>query len=75
MANRHPTASRDTSLVRNIYSHGLYSHGQQVYHCFSAYKSGVYVKTSPTLAGAHAVAAIGWGHDSSDYWYAPSVNI
>lgn len=40
-----------------------------VYDDFPNYKSGVYVKTSDTLLGAHAIKIIGWGVENGvDYW-------
>lgn len=36
-----------------------------------SYQSGVYVRTSDSFQGMHAVKLVGWGHDQKsnlDYW-------
>ena len=40
-----------------------------VYRDFMTYKSGVYVYTSGTLLGGHAIKMIGWGIENGvKYW-------
>jgi len=55
-----------------IYSYGPVEGTMNVYSDFTAYSSGVYVKTSGSkFLGGHAIKIIGWGHDDKsnlDYW-------
>jgi cathepsin B len=59
------------SAMENMYEKGSMQAGFTVYQDFFSYKSGVYVHTSTSVAGGHAVKNQGWGVDSKTqkkYW-------
>jgi len=56
-------------IQTEIYTNGPIEVAFDVYQDFFSYTSGVYVHTSGSLAGGHAVKMIGWGTlGSQPYW-------
>ncbi|XP_054155194.1 cathepsin B-like [Oppia nitens] len=57
------------ALQADIMKNGPVVAAFTVYNDFLQYKSGVYHRTSGTVAGGHAVKIIGWGVENGvDYW-------
>ena len=63
----------ETYLQAEIMANGPVTVAFTVYSDFENYAGGVYVHTTGTMAGGHAVKMLGWGTDTSsgspvDYW-------
>jgi len=57
------------NIQADILAHGPVSAAFTVYEDFPTYKSGVYVYTTGSQLGGHAVKIIGWGvEDNVPYW-------
>jgi len=66
-----PKIVRDRETIKTTLKQGPVEAAMMVYDDFPSYKDGVYVKTSSTLLGGHAVRMIGYGYDaktSLNYW-------
>ena len=64
-------SKRAEIIQREIFEFGSVEAAFSVYSDFLTYKSGVYVHTTGSYQGGHAVKIIGWGVDSEsglDYW-------
>lgn len=58
-----------TSIKVEILKNGPVETGFSVYEDFMYYTSGIYVHTSGSYLGGHAVKIIGWGTENGvDYW-------
>jgi cathepsin B len=60
-----------SSIQKEILQNGPLEGAFTVYQDFMAYKSGVYVHTSGSMLGGHAIKIIGWGNDAAtnqNYW-------
>lgn len=68
--NAYAIDSKVANIQTEIMTNGPVEVAFEVYSDFANYKSGVYIHTSGSLLGGHAVKNIGWGVDSSgvDYW-------
>ncbi len=66
--------SRPTTVAamqQAIYDTGAIQVGMDIYSDFYSYKSGVYSRTSNSLAGGHSVYLVGWGTDTAtgkNFW-------
>jgi len=57
------------SIMAGIMKDGPVETAFTVYQDFENYAGGVYVATSSTVLGGHAVKIVGWGTDNGvDYW-------
>lgn len=57
------------NIQADILAHGPVSAAFTVYEDFPSYKSGVYIHTTGSQLGGHAVKIIGWGvEDGVPYW-------
>ena len=59
------------SIKQDIYDHGSVTGAFTVYEDFETYTGGVYVHTTGSALGGHAIKVIGWGTDEDsglDYW-------
>jgi cathepsin B len=58
-------------IQAEILLNGPVEAGFTVYDDFTSYTSGVYIRSSSTTLGGHAVRLIGWGTENGvDYWIA-----
>jgi cathepsin B len=63
----HPTTV--AGIQAEIYTSGPVEGGFSVYEDFYNYQSGVYVHTTGSLLGGHAIKILGWGTEKNvDYW-------
>jgi hypothetical protein len=66
--------SRPTTVAamqQAIYDTGAIQVGMDIYSDFYSYKSGIYSRTSNSLAGGHSVYLVGWGTDTAtgkNFW-------
>eukprot|EP00123_Amoebidium_parasiticum_P002752 comp14030_c1_seq1/m.9878 comp14030_c1_seq1/g.9878 ORF comp14030_c1_seq1/g.9878 comp14030_c1_seq1/m.9878 type:complete len:144 (-) comp14030_c1_seq1:525-956(-) len=78
-ANRDRTYAKEVYRIRpfdvpsamwEIYHHGPITSVFEVYTDFSAYKSGVYIKTpTANYTGGHTTVVVGWGEENGvPYW-------
>ena len=59
------------AIKKEIMTYGPVQTGFTVYEDFMSYKSGIYVHTTGSVLGGHAVIIIGWGvEDGVEYWIA-----
>lgn len=56
-------------MMNNIRQYGPLMATFTVYRDLYNYKSGIYVRTSTSSAGGHAVKVVGWGNSNGvNYW-------
>lgn len=61
--------NNEQAIMQEIFTRGPVTVSMTVYRDFMTYKSGVYVYTSGTLLGGHAIKMIGWGiQNGVKYW-------
>jgi cathepsin B len=60
-----------TKMMEELVTYGPITACLTVYEDFTSYQSGVYVHTSGSALGGHAIEIVGYGHDEAsglDYW-------
>ena len=68
-ASSYSVSSNVAEIQAEIYKNGPVEGAFTVYDDFPSYKSGVYVQTSQTELGGHAIKILGWGTENGlDYW-------
>jgi len=68
-ASSYSIANNVAQIQTEIMTNGPVEGAFTVYDDFPTYKSGVYVQTSYTSLGGHAIRILGWGTESgTDYW-------
>lgn len=69
-ANAYAVQREVEAIQSEIMTNGPVEASFSVYSDFYSYKSGVYIHTSGTLVGGHAIKMLGWGRSAEgvDYW-------
>jgi len=68
-ATSYSIANNVQQIQTEIMTNGPVEGAFTVYDDFPTYKSGVYVQTSSTALGGHAIRILGWGTEATvDYW-------